>query len=68
MKKAIPKKRGGKRKGAGRKPRGRDPARTFRLSDELIAAVDAWAKTDCTTRSEAVRALLSEALEVENLG
>jgi hypothetical protein len=67
MKKAIPKKHGGKRKGAGRKPKGRDPTRAFRLPDELIAAVDAWAKDHNATRSEAVRALLTEALRMERL-
>jgi hypothetical protein len=68
MKKATPKKRGGKRPGAGRKPTGRDPTRAFRLPDKLIVIVDAWAKAHNTTRSEAVRVLLTEALGMEALG
>jgi hypothetical protein len=65
MKKAIPKKRGGKREGAGRKPSGRDPARTFRLSDELIAAVDGWAQGNDATRSEAIRRLVELGLKAK---
>jgi Ribbon-helix-helix protein, copG family len=67
MKKAIPKVRGGKRPGAGRKPTGRDPARTFRLSDELIAELDAWAarQDDSPSRSEAIRRLVEMGLKVK---
>lgn len=66
MKKAIPKKVGGKRPGAGRPATGRDPARTFRLSDEFIAKVDAWAadQSDLPARSEAVRRLVEVGLSV----
>jgi len=37
-----------------------DPARTFRLSDEFIASVDAWAakQDDQPGRSEAIRRLV----------
>jgi len=65
MKKAIPKMHGGKRPGAGRKPTGRDPARTFRLSDEFIATVDAWAarQDDAPSRSEAIRRLVEIAIK-----
>jgi hypothetical protein len=67
MKKATPKMRGGKRTGAGRKPTGRDPSRTFRLSDEFIASVDAWAakQSDSPTRSEALRRLVEMALKAK---
>jgi hypothetical protein len=65
MKKAIPKKHGGKRPGAGRKPTGRDPARTFRLSDELIATLDAWAAAQDLSRSEALRRLVELGLKAK---
>jgi hypothetical protein len=42
MKKAIRKISGGNRPGAGRPATGCDPSRTFRLSDEFTAALDAW--------------------------
>jgi len=65
MKKAIRKSRGGKRPGAGRKPTGTDPTRTFRLSDEFIARVDAWAadQPDLPVRSEAIRRLVELGLK-----
>jgi hypothetical protein len=65
MKKAIPKKAGGKRAGAGRPATGKDPVRTMRLSDEFIATVDAWAarQADAPSRSEAIRRLVAIALE-----
>jgi hypothetical protein len=52
-KKVIPKKR-------GRKPTGNHRARAFRLSDEFIANVDAWAaaQADQPGRSEAIRRLV----------
>jgi len=52
-KKVTPKKR-------GRPATGRDPARTFRLSDQLIESVDAWASNqqDQPSRSEAIRRLV----------
>jgi len=39
---------------------GKDPARTFRLSDQLIESVDAWASNqqDQPSRSEAIRRLV----------
>ena len=60
MKNAIRKKVGGKRPGAGRPATGADPSRTFRLSDEFIASLDAWAEKqdDRPTRSEAIRRLV----------
>ncbi|MBR1154518.1 hypothetical protein [Bradyrhizobium sp. JYMT SZCCT0428] len=67
MKKAIRKTRGGKRPGAGRKPTGVDPTRTFRLSDEFIATVDAWAdqQADEPSRSEAIRRLVELGLKAK---
>ncbi|MCK1682160.1 ribbon-helix-helix protein, CopG family [Bradyrhizobium sp. 147] len=67
MKKAIPKQIGGKRRGAGRPPTGRDPARTFRLSDEFIASIDAWAarQDDQPSRSEAIRRLVELGLKAK---
>jgi hypothetical protein len=66
VKKAIPKKVGGKRVGAGRPVTGKDPVRTMRLSDEFIANVDAWAaaQDDCRGRSEAIRRLVELGLKV----
>ena len=58
MKNAIPKTHGGKRAGAGRKATGTDPVRTMRLSDDLIAKVDAWADANDIGRSEAIRQLV----------
>ncbi len=43
MKHAIRKAIGGKRRGAGRPATGAAPSRTFRLSDEFMAKLDAWA-------------------------
>jgi hypothetical protein len=63
MEKAIPKKHGGPRPGAGRKPTGRDPARTFRLSDEFIARLDAWRGN--LSRAEAIRRLVGLGLKVK---
>jgi CspA family cold shock protein len=67
MKKAIRKGRGGKRPGSGRKPTGTDPARTFRLSDEFMGKVDAWAtaQEDEPSRSEAIRRLVELGLKAK---
>jgi hypothetical protein len=67
MKKAIRKMWGGNRPGAGRPATGSDPSRTFRLSDEFMAALDAWAahQTDAPSRAEAVRRLVEIALRSE---
>jgi hypothetical protein len=63
----MPKTIGGKRPGAGRPATGRDPSRTFRLSDEFIASVDAWAalQGDEPGRSEAIRRLVELGLKTE---
>jgi hypothetical protein len=67
MKKAIRKISGGNRPGAGRPATGSDPSRTFRLSDEFMAALDAWAarQTDAPNRAEAIRRLVEIALRSE---
>jgi hypothetical protein len=52
-KKVAPKRR-------GRPATGKDPIRTFRLSDEKVAEIDAWAarQPDKPSRSEALRRLI----------
>jgi hypothetical protein len=67
VKNAIRKKIGGKRAGAGRPATGSDPSRTFRLSDEFIATLDAWAASqdDAPTRSEAIRRLVELGLKAK---
>jgi hypothetical protein len=44
----------------GRPPTGQDPIRTFRLSDEKVAEIEAWAarQPDKPSRSEALRRLI----------
>lgn len=58
---------GGKRPGAGRPATGTDPSRTFRLSDEFMANLDAWAaqQADKPTRSEALRRLVEIGLNAK---
>ena len=60
MKEAIRKTVGGKRRGPGRPATGAAPSRTFRLTDEFIASLDAWAasQVDKPSRSEAIRRLV----------
>jgi hypothetical protein len=65
MKKEIPNPHGGKRVGAGRPATGKDPVRAVRLSDELMAMVDAWAKAHGVGRSEAMRRLLELGLKAK---
>lgn len=57
-KKVTPKRR-------GRPATGKDPIRTFRLSDEKIAEIDAWAvrQPDKPSRSEALRRLIDVGLK-----
>jgi hypothetical protein len=52
-KEVTPKKR-------GRPATGNDPIRTFRMSDEKVAEIDAWAarQPDKPSRSEALRRLI----------
>ena len=66
MKKAVPK-LGGERPGAARRATGRDPSRTFRISDEFIHKVDAWAadQPDLPARSEAIRRLVALGLKAK---
>jgi hypothetical protein len=72
MKKAIQKKMGlgGKRPGAGRPATGNDPVRTFRMSDEFVAKLDAWAaaQEDKPARAEAIRRLVERGLTVKTKG
>ena len=65
VKHAIRKKIGGKRAGAGRPATGHDPSRTFRLSDEFMANLDAWAVANDVTRSEAIRRLVELGLKAK---
>jgi predicted DNA-binding protein len=41
---------------------GHDPVRSLRLPDDLIERVDAWAKANDCTRSEAIRRLVEKGL------
>jgi hypothetical protein len=67
VKKATLKTVGGKRAGAGRPATGRDPTRTFRLSDEFMGKVDAWAaaQEDELGRSESIRRLVELGLKAK---
>jgi hypothetical protein len=58
---------GGKRRGAGRPATGATPSRTFRLTDEFIANLDAWAarQADHPDRSEAIRRLVDLGLKAK---
>jgi predicted transcriptional regulator len=62
IKKAILKRR-------GRPATGNAPSRTFRLSDEFMATLDAWAakQDDQPGRSEAIRRLVELGLTVKSL-
>lgn len=59
-KKVIPKR-------PGRPATGKDPVRTFRLSDEFMGKVDAWAarQDDAPGRSEAIRRLVEIGLNTK---
>jgi hypothetical protein len=59
-KRVIPKKR-------GRPATGNDPVRAFRLSDEFMARVDAWAseQDDRPSRAEAIRRLVEIGLKAK---
>jgi hypothetical protein len=58
IKKAIPKRR-------GRPATGKDPSRTFRLSDEFMANLEAWAVANDVGRSEAIRRLVELGLKAK---
>jgi len=62
-KEVTPKKR-------GRPATGKDPIRTFRLSDEKVAEIDAWAarQPDKPTRSEALRRLIDLGMQAAPRG
>jgi hypothetical protein len=61
-KRVIPKKR-------GRPATGNDPVRAFRMSDEFMATVDAWAakQDDKPSRAEAIRRLVELGLKAKRL-
>lgn len=54
----------------GRPATGREPIRTFRLSDEKLAEVDAWAarQPDKPSRSEALRRLIDLGMQTASRG
>jgi hypothetical protein len=52
-----------KKRGRGRPATGRDTVRALRISDELLAAIDRWAATRETSRSEAIRRLVELGLK-----
>ena len=52
-----------KKKGRGRPPTGIRPLVCFRLSEEEIARVDAWGERRGLSRSTAIRAMITEALD-----
>ena len=52
-----------KQKRPGRPATGHDPMYGARLSDELVGQIDAWAKTEKISRSEAIRRLVELGLK-----
>jgi hypothetical protein len=54
------------KKKMGRPATGRDPIRTFRLSDEKVVEIDAWAarQPDKPSRSKALRRLIDLGMKV----
>ena len=54
-----------KRKTRGRPPTGVDPLVGVRIPKDTIAALDAWAKANDTTRSETIRRLVEVGLKNE---
>ena len=56
---------GRKTSGGGQEADRVDPARTFRLSDEFMANVDAWAAANDVSRSEAIRRLVELGLKAK---
>jgi len=54
----------------GRPATGQDPIRTFRLSDEKVAEIEAWAarQPDKPKRSEALRRLIDLGMKVKRGG
>jgi hypothetical protein len=59
-KRVLPKKR-------GRPATGNDPVRSFRMSDELVAVIDAWSanQEDRPSRAEAIRRLVELGLKAK---
>jgi hypothetical protein len=54
---------GGKRTGAGRHAIGNARTYSFRLPSELVADLDAWAKSHDVSRAEAMRRLVEIGLK-----
>lgn len=52
-----------KPKRVGRPPTGKDPLVGARFPEEAIALIDAWAKANTTTRSDAIRRLVELGLK-----
>ncbi len=52
-----------KRRGPGRPATGRDPMIGLRLPKDEIARLDAWAKVNSCTRSEAIRMLIERGID-----
>jgi hypothetical protein len=56
-----------KKKPRGRPPSGgRDPTYGIRLPDEMVEAIDDWAKKKGVTRSEAIRSMIENELKAGN--
>ena len=55
-----------KPKRVGRPPTGKDPLVGARFPKEAIAEIDAWAKSNSTTRSDAIRRLVESALRLKS--
>jgi metal-responsive CopG/Arc/MetJ family transcriptional regulator len=52
-----------RKKKLGRPPTGFDPVRAVRLSDDIICRIDAWAKANGMTRSDAIRTFCEAGLK-----
>ena len=65
----LQKSKGGRRPGAGRPVTGSDPVRTIRISNAVMARVDAWAtrQDDQPGRSEAFRRLVELGLILDRM-
>jgi hypothetical protein len=56
-----------RKKKTGRPATGHDPVRAIRLSDDIIRRIDAWAKANGMTRSEAIRAFCEAGVKTEGV-
>jgi hypothetical protein len=57
-----------KKRGRGRPPTGKRPLVSFRLSKEEIARIDAWGEQRDLSRSDAIRAMITQVLDGERRG